>query len=214
MFTTRTVTLLFIVVVSACSGVAPTTGPASRAEAEPPAITTPADRPLTADEADIVSEALSRFAEVGLELPAVEISFHDDDVHCNGHHGIFRSNGNDLRIDVCVLDRGNFYSEMERTRTLVHELAHAWDHAHLDNDGHDELLDVVEADVWHSPDVAWGERGAERFAETIVWGLYDQRNRPILIDTHCSKLHADFVAITGAAALGPVEKVCEPDATA
>lgn len=175
-----------------------------RAVPAPAVALTPADR-------EVVEWAMSRFALVGLDMPVVEISFHDDTESCQGYDGVYEGSRLGPRVRVCIPDRGTFASTLERRRTLAHELAHAWEQANLDDDDRVELLAHLDADGWYAPEVAWEHRGAERFAETIVWRLYDQRRRPTLIDVHCRELHADFLTITGTTALGPIEPVCELD---
>lgn len=168
---------------------------------------------LTAAERNLVEWAEGRFAIVGLRLPDVEVVFHDDTESCGGHPGRFRGSADRRIVAICVPDSGTFHSQLQRRRTLVHELAHAWDYAHLDSEDHARLLTTLDAVDWYGPDAEWDERGVERFAETIVWGLYDQRRRPTMIDVACAELHADFIAITGSRAPGPLEPVCEPTVT-
>lgn len=163
---------------------------------------------LTQDEQDLVSWARHRFALVGLELPDVEVAFHDDKEPCRGQTGYFRGGRDHRLVDVCVKDLGTYASHLQRQRTLVHELAHAWDHANLDSRRRAELLRTLDATDWYAPDQEWDERGVERFAETIVWGLYDQMRRPTLIDVPCRELHVDFISITSSSVPGPLESIC------
>ena len=145
---------------------------------------------------------------MGLQLPEVALSFHDDTEACGFNDGSYQGRGGGHRVRICIRDHGTFASNLERQRTLIHELAHAWDQANLDDVDRQKLLPVLGADDWYAPDEAWEDRGAERFAETIVWGLYDQLRRPTLIDTPCADLHADFHSITGRTAAGPVTDGC------
>ena len=166
---------------------------------------------LTPAERQLVESATQRFALVGLDLPDVEVSFHDDIEACGWNEGIYHGNGGVHQVQVCVRDRGTFASDLNRSRTLIHELAHAWEQASLDDTDRHQLLSVLDAEAWVTSDLAWEDRGAERFAETIVWGLYDQLRRPILISGSCAELHADFQLITGYSAPGPLEPVCALD---
>ena len=152
--------------------------------------------------------ATERFALVGLELPEVQVSFHDDTEPCNRNEGLYHGDHGVHRAQICVPDHGTFASDLHRRRTLIHELAHAWEHANLDDEARERLLTILDAEAWFTSDLSWEERGGERFAETIVWGLLDQIRRPTLIDAHCAELHADFQFITGYSALGPIELVC------
>src|SRR5512134_2896532 len=71
-----------------------------------------------------VDDALARFRFAGLELPDLEIAFHEDDSACDGHEGMFRPHDLPWRIDVC--------SDLDFV--VPHELAHAWAAANLDDD--------------------------------------------------------------------------------
>lgn len=170
----------------------------------PPVITR-----LTADEQATVAWVRSRFAAAGLDLPDVGISFHDRTEPCKGNQGLYIGGGRRPAVRVCVADHGTLATTQHRRRTLTHELAHVWEQANLDDGDRAELLPVLDVEGWYSPDAAWDERGAERLAETIVWGLYDQLHRPTLIEGSCPDLHADFRLITGRRALGPLEAFCE-----
>lgn len=165
-------------------------------------------RSLSADELQLLAWAEDRFELVGLELPPVEVSFHDDTRPCGGHNGLYQGPTGAATVLVCVPDRDTAAFDLQRQRTLVHELAHAWEQANLDDATRRELLPILDAESWYAPTSDWDQRGAERFAETIVWGLYDQLRRPALIDVSCRELHADFLAITGTTAPGPLELVC------
>ena len=167
---------------------------------------------LTPAERQLVVWATERFALVGLDLPDVQVSFHDDPERCNWNEGIYHGDGDVHRAQICVPDQGTFASDLHRRRTLIHELAHAWERANLDDADRERMLMVLDADAWFTSDLSWEERGGERFAETIVWGLYDQLRRPTLIDASCAEIHADFQYITGHPAPGPIEPVCAADA--
>jgi hypothetical protein len=52
--------------------------------------------------------------------------------------------------------------------------------------------------TWHDPALPWGQRGNERAAETIAWGLMDQ---PYPVDPRlgpltCAELTSDFQTLT------------------
>ncbi|MGI9622369.1 MAG: hypothetical protein ACR2PK_05985 [Acidimicrobiales bacterium] len=165
--------------------------------------------PLTENETALIELVADRFAAIGLQLPEIAVSFSDKTADCKWAHGIYNGDEGGHRVRVCVPDNGTFASSLQRQRTLTHEFAHAWDHANLTAADRERLLRIVDASDWYAPEAEWDERGAERFAETIVWGLYEQVRRPVLIDAPCRELHADFYAITGQAALGPVAQGCE-----
>jgi hypothetical protein len=207
----RTLILTVVASVVLSSGIVRL--PASGASAPsdlPPTTTQSAHEPiaLTPAERELVKWVTGRFALVGLDIPEVDVSFHDNSSACEFHDGIYHGDGGHHRVLVCIPDRGTFASNLERQRTLVHELAHVWEQAKLHDAGRRSLLSVLDAEDWYGTDVAWEDRGAERFAETIVWGLYDQLRRPTLIDAPCAELHADFHSITGHTAPSPVAVGC------
>jgi hypothetical protein len=168
-----------------------------------------ADPSLSTSELETLRWVAGRFSLVDLEVPDVEIAFHPSSEDCGWNDGRYRSDGHTRLVDICVPDHGTFASDLHRRRTLVHELAHAWDDVNLTDDDRSSLLSVVGGDAWYDTDVDWGARGAERFAETIVWGLYDQRRRPTKVDVPCADLHRAFVEITGHEPPGPLEPICD-----
>lgn len=167
----------------------------------------------TGADRELIDWAAGRFEQIGLELPQVEIVIDADHERCDGAHGRFLGNDERSQIILCLEHTESFGAELHRRRTLVHELAHAWDHHRITDSERVRLVQVLGVDTWYGTDAEWDHRGAERFAETLVWGLYDQRRRPVLIDVSCADLHRDFVSLTGHRALGPIERVCELPAT-
>jgi hypothetical protein len=158
-----------------------------------------------------VEWAQGQFRAAGLNLPVVEISFSTDADDCDGEQGVYRRRGGTHSVTVCVPDLQGAAIEHRRRRTLLHELAHAWDHATLTDVDRELLLPDLEATDWYDPDAAWDQRGVERLAETLTWGLLDQKRRPLKIDTDCAAIHVDFITITGSAVLGPIDRICEID---
>jgi hypothetical protein len=107
--------------------------------------------------------ALERFRAAGLELPPVEIHFHDDPAGCQDNSGLYRSG----RLDVCSVDNTVAYSR----KVVVHELAHAWSEAHLTAEDRERFLDLRCLQSWNSREMPWGFRGFEQAAEIITWGV-------------------------------------------
>ena len=60
-----------------------------------------------------------------------------------------------------------------------------------------EFLDAHDL-TWHNLDLPWGQQGNERAAETIAWGLMDQRYTvdPRLGPLTCAELTDDFQTLT------------------
>lgn len=182
--------------------------PTASATAPLPAPATTPER-LSAVERDAVRWAVGRFESADLELPAVAISFSADSDDCNGEQGVYRRRSGAHSIVVCVPDRDGAAIDHRRRRTLLHELAHAWDHTNLTDADRRHLQQHLGADDWYAADRQWEERPVEQLAETLTWGLFDQPRRPLLIDRPCDDVHADFRAVTGQRPLGPIEPHCE-----
>jgi hypothetical protein len=178
---------------------APTPGPAR--------VTFP--EPLSAVEWNAVQWAVERFESAGLELPTVSISFSADSDDCAGEQGVYRLRSGEHFVVVCGPEREGAAIDHRRRRTLLHELAHAWDHATLTDAERRNLQYHFGAGDWYAPDRPWEERPVEQIAETLTWGLLDQRRRPLLIDRPCWDVHADFRAVTAHRPLGPIEPLCE-----
>jgi hypothetical protein len=158
---------------------------------------------------ELIEWAIGRFDEVGLEVPGVRIVVDPADELCAGVHGRFVAGDRDPKIVLCLEHRESYEAVLYRRRTMMHELAHAWDHATLTEQDRLALQPLLGVDTWYGGTHQWEDRGAERLAETLVWGFYDQLRRPVLIDVGCGELHRDFVAITGHRALGPTASVCD-----
>jgi len=166
----------------------------------------PAGRDVSAAEADIIAWAAGRFELAGLTLPMVEVSFSADEADCGGHEGLYRRRDGAHFVTVCTPDDHPTADDYRR-RTLIHELAHAWDQSSLTSADRDGLLPVLDVEGWYEAD-AWGERGIERLAETFVFGLLDEPRRVLLIAADCADVYADFVGITGSAPIGPIPPIC------
>jgi hypothetical protein len=59
--------------------------------------------------------------------------------------------------------------------SLLHELAHVWLLGHLDDGTRAAFLEAEGLPVWRSSEVPWHLRGVEQAADTIAWGLMDER---------------------------------------
>jgi hypothetical protein len=125
----------------------------------------PADRPEITflgdpnpEEQAMVEWALGRFQLAGLELPDLQVEFRTAGCRSRGLY-----NRKTQTIQVCD----------GRKMTLLHELAHAWDHfATLDRDG---FLALRELEFYFGPPgTAPADQGVEHIAEIIAWGLMDE----------------------------------------
>jgi len=116
------------------------------------------------DQLSRVEWAVGRFHQVGLQLPATEVHFHSGEAGCDQAEAVFRTGSDPLRIDVCNSHR----------LIVLHELAHAWDHANLNQEKREAFMVMRGFDVWNDHDVPWRERAVEHLAEILVWGLHER----------------------------------------
>jgi hypothetical protein len=116
------------------------------------------------DQLSRVEWAVGRFHLAGLQLPATEVHFHTGEAGCDGADAVFRTGSDPLRIDVCNSHR----------LIVLHELAHAWDHANLNQEQREAFMVMCGFDVWNDHDVPWKERAVEHLAEILVWGLHER----------------------------------------
>ena len=124
----------------------------------------------TARQVEHAEWALTRFEAAGLELPSLTIVFHDDYQSCGMREGVLRIAGEDVTIHECQNDPSR------SRRSLLHELAHAWDHVggSIDADTRTDFLTLRGLQSWDDDDLPWNQRGEEQAAEIIAWGLMDQ----------------------------------------
>lgn len=119
----------------------------------------------------VVAEALARFRDAELALPALEIVFHEPDdgmEPCSGRHGLFLPEREPWRVLVCS----------ELPFVLTHELAHAWERATLD-DGQRAAYSAERGfEGWNPPDADWDERAIEDAAFVLQQNLMAGRVDP------------------------------------
>lgn len=169
------------------------------------------DRPISqawgspsADEQALVDWAVDRFAQAGLDLPELAVSFDPTRKGCDNAEGLYRSEPGTMPVVVvCAPDADTFAAKLRARRTLLHEFAHAWDLAYLSDRDREELALILGVGSWYAEDAAWDQRGAERLAEAFVYALLDQPRRVLKVSLDCSALIRAFHTATGADPLGP-----------
>lgn len=114
-----------------------------------------------AEFAAVIESAIDRFESVGLALPDLRIYYHSDSAGCPGATAQFNQDGSGTRVDLCT----------QVVYTLLHELAHAWEHHTMSDATRQAYLDYTGLTTWADPEVEWEDRGAESAATTIAWGL-------------------------------------------
>lgn len=155
------------------------------------------------EERAMVEWALDRFELAGLELPDLRVEFKTAGCQSRGLY-----NRNTQAIQVCD----------GRNMTLLHELAHAWDHfATFDRDG---FLALRGLEFYFGPSgTQAADQGVEHIAEIVAWGLMDvnmavpgpaypsqpvaeyEPRLPGLPNSEIEELHEAFLYLTGMAPL-------------
>jgi hypothetical protein len=125
----------------------------------------------TESDAVLTEWALSRFERAGLRLPPMNVAFHDDKQPCEGHFGYYRS-GDPPRIDICGFNWDRSITAAKKT--ILHELAHAWAGATLNEQTRERFLRFRGLDTWGDDETPWEEQGSEQAAEVIAWALMDK----------------------------------------
>jgi branched-subunit amino acid transport protein len=129
----------------------------------------------------LLAWALGRFETAGLGAPAIgSVTFAGGSGRCAGLGGSVEAAADGARVLLC-LDRGSACVGTDCTAftmyarsTVLHELAHAWELARLDEPTRQAFLALRGLEVWEgSRDVVWEERGVEQAAEIIMWGLLE-----------------------------------------
>jgi hypothetical protein len=110
-----------------------------------------------------VAWAVERFELAGLDLPKAELRLHDSRSACDGAEGVTHLDVHPIRIDICNQHR----------LIILHELAHAWDRASMTPELHHAFMDLRGIDEWNTKEIPWKDRGIERLALIMVWGLHE-----------------------------------------
>lgn len=108
-----------------------------------------------------LNDAMARFGAAELRLPDFEIVFSDDESACAGYLGGFRRVEDAPHISVC--------SDLEFV--VLHELAHVWVDANVDEAARDRYLRWRGLDTWSDRAVPRGDRGVEDAAFVIQQNL-------------------------------------------
>ncbi len=147
----------------------------------------------TVDQVARVARALGRFEQLGLELPAVEVWYFADYAGCADPRNPSRQRPGYLEIGA---DKYTiFMCGVEFT--LLHELAHVWDHSQLTDGERDLFMAKRDLDNWGG--VEWSRCGGEHLADVLAWGIQNGNVRPSrTMPNDDASLHEAFVLATGA----------------
>ena len=146
---------------------------------------------VTVDGADVeqrarLDDALARFDSAGLRLADFEIIFSDDESVCAGHLGGFRDRDDTPHVSVC--------SDLEFV--VLHELAHVWIDANLDEVARDEYVRARGVAAWSDHSVPWAQRGVEDAAFVVQQNLRDVAPSSLASATWADRIAA-FELLTG-----------------
>jgi hypothetical protein len=170
----------------------------------------------------LVRWALERFALAGLPSPQVaSVTFATATGRCEGVSGTITPTpdaaGSDVLLclseqQACVGDACERYTFAGRV-TALHEFGHVWDASWLTPRTRRHYLEETGLTAWFDGGLAWSERGGERAAEVLMWGLLDREVPLVRLDRpSCEQLQHEFRLLTG---VDPVSTTCaDPSVTA
>ena len=129
-----------------------------------------------------------RFEIAELEVPEVEVHFHQDLSSCGGHLGYAKGG----RIDLCM-------SEVDppARRALLHEMGHIWLDENVTPLARPLFLGLRDLPSWNSLNDPWNLRGYEQGAEVMAWALGEGIITPSIPDNEAEKLELAYRALTG-----------------
>ena len=139
-----------------------------------------------------IAWALNQMQTAGLPPPVVAtITFDPFDERCSDSRGyadwstgttdvLVCEDGSDVHWGPAPDDAGctepgcTDQTPTTNRHLLLHEIAHAWLHDHLDPATQAEFMSRVDAQSWNDADDPWNTRGVEWAAEILAWELNDQ----------------------------------------
>ena len=141
--------------------------------------------PPTPQQQEIITWAVERYHQAGLQLPDLSISFPPI---CDGKGALYHVGHRS--IDFCRVNK----------RRALHEFAHAWD----DTSGavdRQAFLRLRGLSVWWGgTDMPSSEQGAEQLAQIVAWGLQGAHpsDVPQFPNNDVVTLTAAYVSLVGA----------------
>ena len=136
--------------------------------------------------------ALGRYTQAGLDLPSLDIYFHDDKEPCRGYSALHTRTESGSLINVCSHNR-----TPKVEGTILHEIGHAWAGHNLTDSQRQAFVDSQGLEAWNNKETSWNERGTEQAAEIVAWGLGEYQGRPRWIPNNdLDSLTAAFQQLT------------------
>ena len=118
----------------------------------------------THQERTAVLDALDRFSALPKELPPLDIKIPGES-GCLGHSGLFRTGTDRRQIELCEVTMW----------VILHEMGHGWTALHLTQQQRLQFTKHWGLETWNDAGTTWRVRGAEDAADTIAWGLLEER---------------------------------------
>jgi hypothetical protein len=151
----------------------------------------------TRDEAAMVEWALDLYLSKGLDVRPITVVFHPRDAGwepCLGAVAYYRSQSR--TVDMCNSTR----PDHERRHWILHEFGHAHTFATMSSSERSSFTEASAASSWKDKDDLWLDRGQERAADVVAWGLNPSPS-PIfwMQDLDCHHVGELFGTLTGRA---------------
>ena len=129
----------------------------------------------------LLAWGLARFEAAGLTPPTIaSATFTRYSEFCDDLRARYRptEGGGDVAFcfdesDACWDENCAHFIPALR-RIVLHEFAHGWIHATLDESTQQQFTDHIGLNGWNDRSMGWDERAAEHAADTIAWGLMDR----------------------------------------
>ena len=143
------------------------------------AATVPAPRPpqvIHTDSPELMALgewALGRYTQAGLDLPRIDIYFHDTPEPCKGYSALHTRTDHRSLINVCSTSR-----TPKVESTILHEIGHSWASHNLTDQQRQAFVELQGLNAWYDKDTSWNDRGTEHAAEIIAWGLGETSRPP------------------------------------
>lgn len=161
------------------------------------------------DQIQLVEWTIERFAENDLVFPEVaEIVFPPTAACEGGVSGVAVHREGGSSIDVCTTaetasveeETGVYVPTRAERRTILHELAHVWNFAHVSEYRKEAFVTERGLEAWIGDGIDWDRRGSEHAAEILMWGLMDEAVPMLRLEQRsCADLAVGYRILTGRA---------------
>ena len=119
-------------------------------------------------EISLVHWGVAQYDTAGIDIRPVTIILHSRDegwAPCRGAVAYYKSSSR--TIDMCNSTR----PDEERRHWILHELGHAHTFDTMTGSDINTFIDESRSNSWNDPNDRWQNRGQERAADIVAWGL-------------------------------------------